>query len=184
MPKYFTGEGDQGYTGLLGEGRVPKYSQRPTAYGSVDEAQAALGLARSLASPPGAQVLKAVQADLYHIMAELAAPLEQAEKFRTLGEARVRWLEDQLEAFGAQVEMPDGFVLSGDSQAGAALDLARTVVRRAERIAAELVHAGEVQNEHILPYLNRLSSLCFMLSLWENQQAGVSGPTMARDPAE
>jgi cob(I)alamin adenosyltransferase len=181
MSRYYTGDGDDGYTGLLGEGRVPKYAPRPTAYGTLDEAQAALGLARASATEAARAVLQEAQVDLYHMMAELAAPLENASQFRTLNEGRVHWLEDQLERFGEQVAMPADFVLSGDSQAGATLDLARTITRRAERYVAELLHAGEVENPHILPYLNRLSSLCFVLSLWENQQAGVEGPHLAKD---
>jgi cob(I)alamin adenosyltransferase len=180
MPKYFTGEGDEGYTGLLGEGRVPKYGPRPSAYGTLDEAQAALGMARSLASQASREALRQVQVDLYHIMAEVAAPVEQAAQFRKLTPARVRWLEGKLEQFGDLVEMPSDFVISGDSQPGAALDLARTVTRRAERHVAALVHEGLVENPQILPYLNRLSSLCFILSLWENQQAGVQGHSLAK----
>lgn len=180
MSKYYTGEGDDGYTGLLGEGRVPKYSPRPTAYGTLDEAQAALGVARSLASETAALVLREAQVDLYHIMAELAAPLERASQFRMLVVGRVHWLEEQLEKFGERVDMPDDFVISGDSRAGAALDLARTIIRRAERNVSELLHAGEIENAHILPYLNRLSSLCFVLSLWENQQAGIEGHSLAK----
>ena len=181
MPKYYTGEGDEGYTGLLGEGRVPKYGPRPSAYGTLDEAQAALGLARSVASQASGEALRQVQVDLYHIMAEVAAPLEQAAQFRKLTQARVLWLEGELEHFGDQVEMPSEFVISGDSQPGAALDLARTITRRAERNVAALVHEGQVENPHILPYLNRLSSLCFILSLWENKQAGVQGHSLAKD---
>ncbi|MEJ2012070.1 MAG: cob(I)yrinic acid a,c-diamide adenosyltransferase [Anaerolineales bacterium] len=180
MSKYYSGEGDDGYTGLLGEGRVPKYAARPEAFGTLDEAQAALGLARSLAEEASGAILREVQVDLYHIMAETAAPLEHADRFRTLDSGRVAWLEEQLEIFGRQMSMPSGFVISGDTQAGAAFDVARTVVRRAERQVAALVHEGEIENSHILPYLNRLSSLCFVLSLWENQQAGVDGHDVAK----
>jgi cob(I)alamin adenosyltransferase len=180
MSRYYSGDGDDGYTGLLGEGRVPKYAPRPNAYGTLDEAQAALGLARSMAGEESSEVVRQVQVDLYHIMAELAAPLEHASQFRKLDSRRVGWLEGKLEQFGQQVDMPSGFVISGDTQSGAAFDLARTVVRRAERHAAALLHEGEIQNPQILPYLNRLSSLCYVLSLWENQQAGVEGPDLAK----
>lgn len=181
MPTFYTGEGDDGYTGLLGEGRVPKYHARPQAYGDLDEASAALGLARSMAASEETNVaLRAMQTDLYHIMAELAAPLEHAARFRKLEPERVTWLEAQLETFGDKIEMPKEFIMAGDSLPGAALDLARTIVRRAERRVVELQHAGEVENESILPYLNRLSSLCFLLGLWENKVAGVSDVSLSK----
>jgi cob(I)alamin adenosyltransferase len=181
MPTYFTGEGDDGYTGLLGEGRVPKYHARPQAYGELDEASAALGLARAVAvSAESGEIIRALQTDLYHIMAELAAPLEHAARFRKLGPDRIAWLESNLEAFGAKVDVPSEFVMSGDSLPGAALDLARTIVRRAERRVVELHHAGEIENESILPYLNRLSSFCFVLGIWENKAAGVEQVSLSK----
>jgi cob(I)alamin adenosyltransferase len=76
--------------------------------------------------------------------------------------------------------MPKGFVIGGDSAPGAALDLARTIVRRAERAVVQLAHEGELNNPALLAYLNRLSSLCFVLALWENRQAGVESPTLAK----
>jgi cob(I)alamin adenosyltransferase len=182
MSDFFTGEGDDGYTGILGEGRVPKYHARPETYGTVDEASSALGLARAHArSDETRVVIKTVQRDLYGMMAELAADHENAAAFRTIGPERVAWLEGQTEGFGRRVVLPAEFVLAGDTPAGAALDLARTVVRRAERLAARLYHGGEIVNADILRYLNRLSSLCFVLSLWESSQAGVERPSLAKD---
>lgn len=180
MPTSYTRDGDNGYTGLLGEGRVPKYHPRPEAYGAVDEASAAIGLARALAtSSETAETLKSVQRDLYTLMAELAASTEQAHKFRGLDQTRVRWLEGEFEKFSGRVDSPQGFVLGGDSPAGGALDVARTIVRRAERHVARLVHEAQVSNPDLLRYLNRLSSLCFVLALWENLQAGVDRPSLA-----
>jgi cob(I)alamin adenosyltransferase len=181
MPRYYTGSGDDGTTGLLGEGRVPKHHPRPEAYGAVDEASAALGLARAAAhDPETAAVILEVQRDLYHLMAELAATREEAPRFRQIDEGRVAWLESQIERIGARVEMPEEFIIPGDSAPGAALDLARTVVRRAERRVSRLHHDGELANPHLLRYLNRLSSLCFLLELWEGRQAGVDRPTPAK----
>lgn len=182
MPPFYTRQGDDGYTGLLGAGRVPKYDPRPEAYGSIDEASAALAVARSLARSKDTQAtLVAVQRDLYHLMAEVAAAPEQAERFRKIDHARVQWLEAKTEHFAARVEVAKEFIVFGDAQAGAALDLARTIVRRAERRVAWLAHHGELSNPDLLRYLNRLSSLCFVLALWEDRQAGTAGPRLAKD---
>jgi cob(I)alamin adenosyltransferase len=182
VPPFYTRLGDDGYTGLLGAGRVPKYAPRPEAYGSIDEASAALAVARSQAGSKDTRAtLVAVQRDLYHVMAEVAAAPEQAERFRKIDESRIRWLEAETEGFAARVEVPKEFVVFGDAQAGAALDLARTIVRRAERRVAWLAHHGELSNPDLLRYLNRLSSLCFVLALWEDQQAGMAGPRLAKE---
>ena len=181
MPTYYTGKGDDGTTGWLGAGRIPKSGPRPEAYGTVDEASAALGVARSAAGTQiVAEVVIQVQRDLYHLMAEVASSKEQSAQFRAIDGSRVRWLEDQIEAFGRQIELPSEFVLPGDSPAGAAFDLARTVVRRAERLIARLHTEGELENPDLLRYLNRLSSLCFVLELVENRQAGVERPRLAK----
>ena len=182
MTKFYSRTGDDGYTGLLGEGRVPKYHPLPETGGTIDEATAALGLARALSrAPQTGPLILVVQRDLYHIMAEIAATPENAEKFRTINPARVEWLEQQVESIGEMVNMPDEFILPGDSPASAALAMARTVIRRAERRVAELLHNGGLQNVDLLRYLNRLSSLCFVLELLENQSAGLLSPNLAKD---
>ena len=181
MSDYYSGEGDDGSTGLLGSERVPKYHLRPTAFGRVDEASAALGLSRATAlSEETKSVIHEVQKDLYAIMVELAAVPEKEEQFQRLEVSRLFWLEEQLESFGDRVRMPKDFILPGDSLPAAVLDLARTVVRRAERQVVRLDHESKLSNPTILPYLNRLSSLCFVLSLWENETAGVEKPTIAK----
>jgi len=185
MPDYFKGTGDDGYTGLLGDRRVPKSHTRPEAYGALDEASAALGLARAQVSSEKVQeVLIEVQRDLYHIMSELAAEAGIAEQFRVINQARVDWLEAQIEHFGTDVVKPKGFVLGGDTSSAAALDLARTVVRRAERAAVRMdleirEERTEFENPSLFAYLNRLSSLCFVLALREVQHGGRS-PTLAK----
>lgn len=186
MPKYFGGTGDDGYTGLLGDRRVPKSHPRPEAYGALDEASAALGLARALIRSNQVQeVLIEAQRDLYHIMSEVAAEPEIAERFRVVDRGRVDWLEAQIERFGAEVVMPKEFVIAGDTSSAAALDFARTVVRRAERAAVRLdlgAREGrtDFENPHLYAYLNRLSSLCFVLALWEVQHQGDGSPTLAK----
>jgi len=89
-------------------------------------------------------------------------------------------LEQQTDLISTQVSLPNQFILPGDSLPGGMLSLARTIVRRAERRVAKLIHAGELENLQLLRYLNRLSSLCFALELLENQAAGKSSPTLAK----
>ena len=108
------------------------------------------------------------------MMAEVAAAPVNAERFRTVDLARVRWLESQTDAIAKLAPVPAEFILPGDSLAGAALALSRTIIRRAERRLAELIDKGEVDNPVLLQYLNRLSALCFAMELLENQQAGNS----------
>ena len=181
MTKFYTKTGDDGCTSLLGEGRVAKYELRLEAVGTLDEATAALGLARAFSqATETAPLLVAVQRDLYHIMAETAATPENAERFRAIDEGRVAWLEAQVDAVSALVSLPNEFILPGDSQAGGAMALARTIVRRAERLAAQLIHTKQLENQELLHYLNRLSSLCFALELLENQASGQTTPTTAK----
>jgi cob(I)alamin adenosyltransferase len=121
-----------------------------------------------------------VQRDLYGLMAEAASTAENASRFRTIVPERVKWLEDQVEEASRRVDIPKEFILPGDSPSGAALSLARTIVRRAERRVAELIDTGMVQNLEMLAYLNRLSSLCFVLELLENKLHGTESPTLAK----
>lgn len=180
--KLYTRAGDDGYTGLLGEGRVPKFSLQPEAYGAVDEASSALGVARAGArSEQTKLILLIAQRDLYHAMSELAATPETAARFRKIDSARVAWVEAQTDAITAQITLPKEFVVPGDSLAGAYLDLARTIARRAERVVARMRHEGLLRNDEIMRYFNRLSSLLFVLALHENALAGVSETTKAKE---
>jgi len=175
MAKVTTGGGDSGYTSLLGDQRVPKYDARPDTFGVVDEATSALGLARALTQDQRArEVILKTQRDLYVLMAELATPPENQEKigFRITPE-HVRWLEATEEALKAEVEIPNKFIIPGDSPDGAALDLARTIIRRAERQVARLTHEQVIDNADVLRYLNRLSDLIFILARYlEARQGG------------
>lgn len=180
---FYTSQGDDGFTGMLGEGRVSKSDPRIDALGDVDEAGAALGVARALArSPQTPAILLQVQRDLYGLMAELAATPENAARFRVIDAQRVAWIESQVEALSEQVEIPREFIVPGDTVEGAFVDLARTVVRRSERRVIALYQAGGFENAEILRYLNRLSSLCFLIELAENQSAGQGRITLAKGP--
>jgi len=175
MSPIYTLTGDEGSTGLLGEGRVPKFDLRIEALGALDEATAALGLARASANTPQiAPLIVDIQRDLYKLMAEVGATPENAARFRSINEARVHWLEEQTNLITAGVEVPGEFILPGEVPSSAAMGLARTIIRRAERRVVELYHHGGLENLSLLAYLNRLSSLCFALELLENQQAGQS----------
>ena len=166
MAKVTTGTGDTGYTGLLGEQRVPKYDPRPDTFGTVDEATSALGLARAASTDPKVKgIIYQVQQELYLLMGELATPPENYEKMGLrMTIEHVQRLEQVEESLKQEVEIPNKFIIPGDSLDGAALDLARTIIRRAERMAVKLLHDGVIQNSEVVRYLNRLSDLIFILA--------------------
>lgn len=176
MAKVTTGGGDTGYTSLLGEQRVPKYDSRPEAFGTVDEATSALGLARAHSDDSKTRdIILTAQRDLYLLMAELATPPENREAvgFRISAE-RVTWLEDVERDLKSEVEIPNKFIIPGDSVVGASLDLARTIIRRAERLTARLDHQGVLGESHALRYLNRLSDMVFILARYVEAKSGGS----------
>ena len=180
--RFYTGSGDDGYTGLLGPERVPKHDPRPEAYGTVDEAQAAIGLARASGCTSQSEtLLLAIQRDLYRLMSELAAAGDEGSPFAgSVTSEDLERLEGWIAQFETQVKMPKEFVIPGDSQAGAALHLARTIVRRAERHAVRLAHDGVLANGLVVRYLNRLSSLLYVLALAEDQEATGEGVTLVK----
>src|SRR5438309_581866 len=166
MAKVTTGTGDTGYTGLLGEQRVPKYDPRPDTFGTVDEATSALGLARALSKDQKVKdIIYQIQQELYLLMGELATPPENYEKMGLrMTSEHVQKLEQVEEALKSEVEIPNKFIIPGDTPDGAALDLARTIIRRAERMTVKLLHDGVIQNGEVVRYLNRLSDLIFVLA--------------------
>jgi cob(I)alamin adenosyltransferase len=150
------------------------------ALGAVDEAGAALGLSRAHARSAEAHgLILQIQRDLYGLMGELAATAENAGRFRVIDAQKVAWLETQTDVLTRLVEVPREFIVPGDTVQGAFLDLARTVIRRAERRVSDLFHRGDIENPELLRYLNRLSSLCFVLEIREhnvvNQGTGSEG---------
>ncbi len=166
MAKVTTGTGDTGYTGLLGDERVAKYDPRPDTFGTVDEATSALGLARAMAQDQKVKdIIYRVQQELYLLMGELATTAENYEKMGLrMTIEHVQRLEQVEEELKLEVEIPNKFIIPGDTLDGAALDLARTIIRRAERMAAKLLHDGVIQNVEVVRYLNRLSDLIFILA--------------------
>src|SRR5205085_11744945 len=160
------GTGDTGYTGLLGEQRVPKYDPRPDTFGTIDEATSALGLARAMTQDVKVkEIIYRIQQELYLLMGELATPPENYEKMGLrMTVEHVQRLEQVEESIRQEVEIPNKFIIPGDSLDGAALDLTRTIIRRAERMAVKLLHDGVIQNGEVVRYLNRLSDLIFILA--------------------
>ena len=176
MPKQtilYTRTGDEGYTSLLGKDKVAKYDLRPEAYGTVDEVSAFIGLARAEAaiSDRTQGLLLESQRDLWVLMGELAtAPGVKLPKRITAD--RIAWLEAEIDKVGAETPPLTQFVIPGDNKLSALLDVARTVVRRAERRVIRLMHEEGLDNVEIVPYLNRLSSLLFALARYEEMLAG------------
>ncbi len=168
-PKVYTRTGDDGTTGLFFGGRVRKDTALPVAYGTVDEAQAALGLARAEAEPGSEldELLIARCRDLYVVMAELATLPANHHKL-TPGQTSttaemVTNLEELIDDIGGRFTAPSDFAIPGRSRLTAALDLARTVIRRAERAAL----AAAPADSHVVAYLNRLSDLVWVLARWQ-----------------
>lgn len=172
--KIYTRKGDDGTTGLLYGGRVPKDSPAIEANGAVDEAQAALGLARAECEAGSEldELLTRLERDLYVLMAEVAtapANRHKLEEGRSLVvPPMVSRLEEDIDRLTERFEMPTEFVVPGQNRVAAALDVARTIVRRAERLCLA-VPLG--QGSHVGAYLNRLSDLLWTMARWQEGQS-------------
>ena len=171
--------GDEGYTHLLGGERVAKDARRLEALGDLDEASSALGVARNaVARAETRPELVRIQRTLYRLMAEVAAAAPRPN-LPPLGLEAVRALEAVMRDMAPLLPPLRNFILPGDSSGAAALDLARAIVRRAERHVVALVHDGTLTNPHLVPYLNRLSLLLFQLARLDDRAAGVTELTLA-----
>jgi cob(I)alamin adenosyltransferase len=176
MARVTTGTGDDGYTGLIGPGRVPKHHPRVELLGTIDEATGALGLARAHSPVPRVrEVVPRLQRELYRLMADVATTADRSD-FRTEPTA-VAGLEELQAELQSDVEIPSAFVIPGATASSAALDLARGIVRRAERQAARLLHEGELTNPEVLRYLNRCSDLLHVLARFDEVSQGVEPQT-------
>ena len=181
--KVYTRTGDDGTTALFGGGRVSKTHPRIAAYGTVDEANAALGMARAaLGGQGGADradaLLARLQEELFVLGGDLASPGEVSYPVPRIEAAHVDALEADIDALTADLPALKHFVLPGGTPAAAALHLGRTVARRAERLVVETAGLEGVSHE-ALHYLNRLSDLLFTLARWVNHAAGVDEPVWA-----
>ena len=177
--KIYTRKGDDGTTGLLFGGRVRKDGPAPSAYGAVDEAQAALGAARAECAR-GSELdamLIGLERDLWVLMAELATDPTNRSKLTAeknlVTNDMVAALEASIDALSAQFDPPTEFVVPGENRVAALLDVARTVVRRAERHA--LVVATD--DSYVVPYLNRLSDLLWTMARWQEGTSLTSSPS-------
>jgi cob(I)alamin adenosyltransferase len=171
------GSGDDGSTGLLGGGRTGKDDLRIETYGTVDEASSALGLARALSTDQRVrEVVETLQRGLYRVGAELATNPQAAGRFVTTTAEEVSELDRLMAELEAGAPMPQAFVLPGATPASGALDLARAIVRRAERRCVALVREGGISNIEVRRYLNRMGLLLFVLARYEEERAGHSAP--------
>lgn len=172
LTRIYTRGGDKGETSLADGSRIAKDNPRVAAYGTVDEANAAIGLARLHASRDADAMLARIQNDLFDLGADLATPTGDgkggAGALRIVA-AQVTRLEQEIDALNAELKPLDSFVLPGGSACAAYLHLARTVTRRAERVAVTLAAATDVNSEAI-KYLNRLSDHLFVLARHVNDK--------------
>ena len=171
---FYTGKGDRGDTARLGgKGRLAKSDALLDTVGALDEATSAIGVARSQAQDPLLQdALPEVQRRLSRLMAHLSAVPELRARYAGLSEADVIWLEELIARLEEEIPPLDGFVLPGDSPAGAACHLARAIVRRAERRLVAFAEQELGVGAANLAFVNRLSSLLFVAALREDEVAG------------
>ncbi len=176
ITKVYTRTGDEGNTGLGGGQRVSKDSQRIAAYGTVDELNSSIGVALGggLAEPL-AQALGPIQNELFHLGSDLCILEEDKEKIPVprIEEKHVVALESVIDQLSEELPPLENFVLPGGTPGAAALHLSRTICRRAERECVALIVEEDI-GEWVLPYLNRLSDLLFVMARAENAKRGVS----------
>ena len=170
----YTKYGDTGTTNLLYGGRVSKASLECEAYGAVDEATSALGLARALSEDLVIQsTLKDIEIDLFTVAAELATDPKKYQMFkkyfRPVTAEMTHHVEALIDEFHAKIDLPGSFIIPGGSAASAAIDLGRTTIRRAERNTVRLVAHSKLTNPEILKYLNRIGDLLFIIARYQDR---------------
>jgi cob(I)alamin adenosyltransferase len=183
-----TGKGDDGTTGLLYGGRIAKDDPRTDAYGAVDEAVAALGVARVELAKAGlkelADLVLRYQRELFVVGAELATNPTAVDRLKDgvtrVSESMVNGVEADLARWEGQVTMPREFIVPGETAASAALEFARTVIRRAERRIVAMQRVVEFDGAWVVPYVNRLADLIWVLARAAEQSENAA-PTMARE---
>ncbi|MBI5968204.1 MAG: cob(I)yrinic acid a,c-diamide adenosyltransferase [Deltaproteobacteria bacterium] len=168
----FSKKGDRGFTSLMGGQRISKSGPRPEAYGTLDEASSALGIARASATRPKTkEIILSIQKDLLHLGAELATSPEDMPKYAyQITKDHVERLERLIAELQEDTVIGKEFVLPGATMASAAIDLGRAIVRRAERKAVRLLQEKIITNAEVLRFLNRLADLLFTLARYEEGQ--------------
>ena len=168
----FSKKGDGGETSLLGGQRVPKYDARPETYGVLDEASSTLGVARAATKNLKIkEIILSVQKDLLTMGAELSSQPEDVQKLtQRIGEGDVQRLEKIIDELQENITLKNEFIYPGETIISAQIDVARTIIRRAERKAARLKADGLVNNDEIHKYLNRLADMLFVLARFEEQR--------------
>ncbi|CAA7616551.1 Cob(I)yrinic acid a,c-diamide adenosyltransferase [Magnetospirillum sp. LM-5] len=175
LTRIYTRGGDKGQTSLGDGARVPKHALRVEAYGTVDEANAVIGITRlaTRTHPQADSMLARIQNDLFDLGADLCTPSkedEQPGQALRIAAGQVTRLEAEIDAMNAELAPLASFVLPGGTEAAAQLHLGRTVVRRAERLMTQLAET-EAVNPQAIAYANRLSDHLFVLARWLNKQA-------------
>ena len=166
----YTRRGHDGSTDLHYGGRVSKSDSRPEVYGDVDETQAFIGLARAVADEELSTLLLKIERELWILMAELACnpeKIDNLDKNSRVTKEMVEDLEGMIDELSEKFEMPKEFVVPGEDEVSARLDVARTVCRRAERSAVGLA----LENSYVVPYLNRLSDLLWSAARWQEGES-------------
>lgn len=168
----FSKKGDKGETSLLGGQRVPKYDLRPDTYGTLDEASSVLGVAKAGTKNQRIKdIILDVQKDLLIIGTELSTLKEDYEKLnRTIGDGDVDRIEAIIDELQENVQLKNEFIYPGETVVSAQIDVARTVIRRAERKAAKLKAEGLILNPKINQYLNRLADMLFTMARFEEAE--------------
>ncbi len=180
MSVFYTKTGDDGTTGLLSGERVTKFDLRIEVLGSLDELSAVIGLARSLNTEPVNSDLKNVQVTLYEMMSEIASLPENAERFAKITDDYITKLEAKIADYSAVTNMPSEFVLSGDHSCSAAISMARSIARRAERRLVELGNEKMIVRGVLYQYINRLSSFLYILEIHTALSEGNGTITLAK----
>ena len=180
--KVYTKFGDLGETSLLYGGRVSKNDLHTEAYGITDEAVSAMGLARATTEDPRVKdVLRDLQRELFTIAAELATEPDKYELFQQhfppVTQEMVTNLETIIDGLEEDVEMPKVFILPGGSPSSAAIDLARCIIRTAERRVVALREAGKLTNDLIITYLNRIGDLLFVVARYQDRELPIERAT-------
>ncbi len=183
--RVYTKFGDQGETSLLYGGRVSKNNPHSEAYGITDEAVSAMGLARSLSEDIRVKdTLRDLQRDLFTIAAELATDPGKNElfqqHFKPVTPEMVESLEQLIDSLEEDVDMPKVFILPGGTPASSAIDMARCIIRTAERRVVALKEEALLTNDHILAYLNRLGDLLFVLARYQDRDLPIERATGER----